>query len=108
MYISKSLVLLVGLTFLTAAVPAGQRKAPPPTKVEPVTETINGTAITDPYRWLEDQKSPETRAWINAQNEYTKSLLDSFPGRSRIHDRLEQLMKIDVIAPPSEHGGKYF
>src|SRR5262249_43310004 len=108
MYVNKSLVLLVTLTFLTAAVPAGQRKTPPPTKVEPVTETINGTAITDPYRWLEDQKSPETRAWINAQNEYTRSLLDSFPGRARIHERLEQLTKTDVIASPFERGGKYF
>ncbi|HEY4962017.1 MAG TPA: hypothetical protein VII29_14245, partial [Terriglobales bacterium] len=34
---------------------------PPPTKVEPVADTVNGVAVTDPYRWLEDAKSPATR-----------------------------------------------
>lgn len=108
MLLKKTLVAFLVLACLVAAVPAQKRGTPPQTRVQPVTETIHGTTITDPYRWLEDQNSPETRAWINSQNEYTKSLLDSFPGRARIHERLEQLMKIDVIAPPFERGGKYF
>src|SRR5947207_1041355 len=40
---------------------------PPPTVSQPVTETVSGHALTDPYRWLEDQNSLETRSWIDAQ-----------------------------------------
>jgi prolyl oligopeptidase len=87
---------------------AQEHKAPPSTRVDNVTETIHGVTITDPYRWLEDQNSPDTRAWINAQNDYTRSMVGSFPGRNRIHQRLEQLMKVEAIDTPFERGGRYF
>jgi protease II len=60
------------LTWVALAVPPG----PPKTRTDDVKEVLHGTEIVDPYRWLEDQKSPETRAWIDAQNAYTRSLLD--------------------------------
>ena len=47
----------------------------PPTRAGRVKETIHGVKITDPYRWLENQDSPETRAWIAAQTKYTQSIL---------------------------------
>ena len=103
---------LVGLTLAVVlgspSFAAQEHKAPPKTEIDNVTETIHGVTITDPYRWLEDQNSPETRAWINAQNEYTNSMLSGFGGREKIHQRLEQLMKIDVIDAPFERGGRYF
>ncbi|HYL97827.1 MAG TPA: prolyl oligopeptidase family serine peptidase [Blastocatellia bacterium] len=80
----------------------------PKTRVEPVSEEIHGVNITDNYRWLEDQNSPETRAWINEENQYTKSLLDSVAGRNQIHQRLEKLIKVDTISSPFELGGRYF
>ncbi len=49
--------------------------APPPTPVKPVTETIGGRTVTDNYRWLEDAKSPETRAWVIEQERYTQEYL---------------------------------
>jgi prolyl oligopeptidase len=101
-----ALALLISQTGLSSA--AQEKKAPPSTRVDNVTETIHGVTIADPYRWLEDQNSPDTRAWINAQTEYTRSVLGSFAGRDRIHQRLEQLMKIDVIGEPIERGGRYF
>ena len=85
-----------------------EQKGPPPTRVDNVTETLHGVTIVDPYRWLEDQNSPETRAWINAQNEYTSSILGSLPFRNQIHDRLTQLLKVDTINTPFEKGGRYF
>ena len=45
---------------------------PPPTPAHPVNDEYQGMQIEDPYRWLEDAKSPETRAWIDAQNKYTQ------------------------------------
>jgi prolyl oligopeptidase len=85
-----------------------QQKGPPPTRVDKVTETLHGVTIVDPYRWLEDQNSPETRAWINAQNEYTASILGSLPFRNQIRDRLSQLLKVDQINTPIAKGGRYF
>lgn len=87
---------------------AQEHKAPPATRVDKVTETLHGTTITDPYRWLEDQNSAETRAWINSQNEYTASMLGSLPFRDHIRERLTQLLKIDTISVPIARGGRYF
>jgi prolyl oligopeptidase len=101
--------LVIASILIAQAGALGQaQKAPPPTRVVNVTETIHGVTVTDPYRWLEDQNSPETRAWINAQNAYTDSILSSAPGRDKIRQRLEQLLKIDIIGAPFERGGRYF
>ena len=68
------------LVFLSALCVVAQNK-PPASAVHPVTENLHGTAVTDPYRWLEDQESPETRAWIDAQMKYTRAALSEI-GRS--------------------------
>src|SRR5688572_7289892 len=84
--------------FLVSAQHALIKSPPPPkTRVENNTETVHGVKVADPYRWLEDQDSPETRAWIAEQNRYTESILGSLPGRDAIQKRLEQLLKIDTI-----------
>jgi len=104
-----TLTLLAGLIIQASFLATAQEhKGPPKSRTDNVTETIHGVTITDPYRWLEDQKSPETRAWIDAQNEYTQSLLGAVPGRARIKQRLEELLKIDTIRVPVARGGRYF
>ena len=80
----------------------------PKTKAVPVTETLHGVTITDPYRWLEDQNSPDTRAWIEEQMKYTKSLLDPLPQREWLTRRLGELMRTDRTGTPTFRGGKYF
>src|ERR1051326_4583034 len=72
------------------AAPARFSPAPPPTEKKPVTETLNGLTITDPYRWLEDQNSPETRAWIDRENAYTDTVLGSRPEKGVFSRRIEQ------------------
>lgn len=81
---------------------------PPETRAVPVTETLHGTAITDPYRWLENQDAPETRAWVDEQNRYTHGLLNAYPGRAAIRSRVEQLLRVDTISTPLVRGGRYF
>lgn len=96
---------VVGLLFCCIAASVAE---PPKTKVDAVTETINGVAITDPYRWLEDQNSPETRAWVKAQMAYTQSLLAKVPQRERIRRRLGEIIKVETMSPPRERNGLYF
>src|SRR5258708_2328364 len=73
--------------------------APPKTTVNEVKEMVQGTEIVDPYRWLEDQNSPETRAWIEAQNAYTDSLIAKFAGRDAVRQEGSALMKTRTITP---------
>ena len=81
---------------------------PPAARIDGTKETIHGVTILDPYRWLEDQNSPETRAWIDAQDLCTSAALDSFPGKAAITKRLSELMKVDSVELPRERNGWYF
>ncbi len=81
---------------------------PPQTRTDVVVDMLHGVEVPDPYRWLEDQESAETRAWIEAQNAYTDALLDSVPGRDGLRARFAELMEIDQIRVPTEAGGRYF
>ncbi|HEY7114274.1 MAG TPA: prolyl oligopeptidase family serine peptidase [Thermoanaerobaculia bacterium] len=96
---------VAALALLAAAAPAA---GPPPTRKVDVRETVQGVEISDPYRWLENQNSPETRAWIDAQNAYTKRVLAAVPGRGALEKRLGELLKVDVVTTPTERGGRYF
>ncbi len=81
---------------------------PPPTRTDPVTEVFDGVTITDPYRWLEDQNAPATRAWLSAQDKFARAYLDAIPGRDQLHKDLAALLKIDSLSAPIARGGRYF
>ncbi len=105
-------VAAAALLYAAAALPLvhaqeAARKAPP-TRTDNVKERLHGVEVTDPYRWLEDQNSPETRAWIDAQNKFTQSLIGHLPGREAIEKRLGELLKVDTVGTPIERGGRYF
>lgn len=85
-----------------------QQSAPPPSRRNDVVDVMHGVSIHDPYRWLEDQNSPQTRAWINTQNTYSRSILGKLAGRGQISRRLGELMKVDSIQVPMERNGRYF
>ena len=82
--------------------------APPVTRRDDFHETLHGVDIVDPYRWLEEQGAPETRAWIDAENGYTHALLDDRPGRGAIKRRLLELSRIDSQGLPGVHGKHVF
>jgi prolyl oligopeptidase len=111
----KKLALLVFSLLIFAPLIAGDNSsvssgvpAPPKTAVNEVREMIHGTEIVDPYRWLEDQNSPETRAWIDAQNAYTDSLLAKIPARAALQQQVSALLKIDGMGIPLVRGNRYF
>ena len=81
---------------------------PPKTRVSAVTETFGRVAITDPYRWLEDQNSPETRAWVKEQMAYTQSVLAKAPQKGRMHKIVADLLKVDTETQPVERNGRFF
>ncbi len=105
-FLSLLLILLfaTGLAQAPISAPAG----PPKTEVNEVKEMVQGVEIIDPYRWLEDQNSSQTRAWIEAQNSYTESLLAKVPGRDELKEKISKFLKIDAMGTPIARNGRYF
>jgi len=81
---------------------------PPFSVIEPVTDILHGVAITDPYRWLEDQDSARTRAWIDEQTRYARSYLDHIPGRQRIRERIREFLAVETYDSLQRAAGRYF
>jgi prolyl oligopeptidase len=73
-----------------------------------VVDELFGERIPDPYRWLEDGASPETRAWTEAQNALTESWLAASPERPAIRARLAELLAIGALGTPVPVRGRYF
>src|SRR5689334_6755479 len=78
----------------------------PHTRKGDVVEDYHGTKIADPYRWLEDDNSPETKAWVEAQNKVTFGYLATIPGRDRIKDRLTKIWNYEKFTAPGKEGGR--
>ncbi len=73
-----------------------------------VVEDYHGTAVADPYRWLEDDNSAETAAWVEAENAVTRNYLEQIPYRNAIKDRLTKLMDYPKEGLPTKVGDYYF
>ncbi len=71
-------------------------------------ELLHGVKIQDPYRWLEDQESERTRAWLSLQAERTRAYLGGIPGRDRIRRRVEELLQITNCREPREVANRCF
>ena len=69
-----------------------------------VVEDHFGHRIADPYRWLEDPNSAETKAWVEAENRLTSGYLQNLPQRARIRERLTSLWNFERFSPPSKEG----
>ncbi len=84
--------------------------APPPTAIDPVIETLHGQEIVDNYRWLEplERESTAVKTWTTKQNEFTRAVLDSRPGRDILEERLSELMQIGSVSSPTMRGNLYF
>ena len=81
---------------------------PPGARSEDVVDVLHGVPVADPYRWLENADSAETRAWVDAQNAFTRAALDAVPGRDAIHARLDSLLTTGSVGTPVLRGARYF
>jgi prolyl oligopeptidase len=102
------------LTFLVGAIGMSSALADPieypKARREDRVETLHGTAVLDPYRWLEDdvRTTPEVKAWVEAQNKITSAYLAAIPQRAAVQKRITDLWNYEKYTPPSKVGGKYF
>ena len=105
----RKIILFALPVFLLFACETQTKKEPIPVNY-PVTAqadsvyTYFGTELKDPYRWLEDDRSPETEAWVTAQNKSTFGYLEKIPFRNDLKNRLEKLWNYEKIGTPFVEG----
>ncbi|HZP66580.1 MAG TPA: prolyl oligopeptidase family serine peptidase [Rudaea sp.] len=87
---------------------AMSKNAYPAAKTVAQVDDYHGTKVADPYRWLEDIDSPDTRAWIEAENKLTFERLNRIPGRDRLKRRLTELWNYERYGAPEKYGSRYF
>jgi len=102
------LFFLVTSFFLLSLAVSQEAQGPPVARRDDVKEVIHGVTVEDPYRWLEDQNSQETREWIAAENKYTQSQIGDLPTRPYIEKRLSELLKVDNYKETFERTGRIF
>jgi prolyl oligopeptidase len=100
--------LLAGLLVGCATQQSSVKLKYPKTAKTNVVDHYHGTEVADPYRWLEDDNSPQTKAWVEAQNKVTFAYLNEIPGRDAIKERLTQLWNFERYGVPFKEGDRYF
>ena len=104
----ETLKTLIPVTLLMSSTLNAQSITYPPARKGDVVDDYHGTKVADPYRWLEDVDSPETRSWVEAENRVTFAYLQQIPERERIRTRLTQLWDYPKYGAPFKKGGRYF
>ncbi len=100
----RSAVALAPLLFITSS-PALDY---PETPRGDLVETLHGTEVADPYRWLEAIDSEDAAAWVSAENVVTDAYLATLPSREKLRSRLEALWDYDRIGVPRQEGPRLF
>ncbi len=80
----------------------------PKAKTVDQVDDYHGVKVADPYRWLEDTDSADTRAWVEAENKVTFGYLEQIPYRKAIRERLTKLWNFERFNVPRQQGGRYF
>ena len=99
--------LIAGMALVVSAADQPKLNYPVANKVDQV-DDYHGVKVADPYRWLEDPDSPDSRAWIEAENKVTFDYLEKIPERQAIHERLKELWNYERFTTPGKQGGRYF
>ena len=93
---------------VTAVLSAQSPLSYPATRKGDVVDDFFGTRVADPYRWLEDDNSAETKAWVEAQNQVSFAYLAQIPERTKIQDRMTKLWDFEKYSAPFKRGKRYF
>ena len=99
---------LLSFLFLSLPLLLNAQLQYPETKKGDVAENYQETKVSDPYRWLEDDNSPETKDWVKAQNKVTFDYLAGIPQRDKIRKRLEELWNYPRYSSPFKKADSYY
>ncbi|HEY4212072.1 MAG TPA: prolyl oligopeptidase family serine peptidase [Steroidobacteraceae bacterium] len=99
--------VLSGLAGVVANAAPTKLAYPPAQRGDHVDE-YHGVKVPDPYRWMEDIDSPQTRAWVAAEAKLSSSYLGALPGRDEIARRLQRIWNYERWSPPEKYGANWF
>ena len=102
----KFFLILIGFAFLFNLTSAQNLKYPQIKKVDQV-DNYFGVSVSDPYRWLEDNNSDETKAWVDAENKLTQDYLSKIPYREAVKKRITDLWNYEKFSAPYKVGENY-
>ncbi len=105
---SLFIVPIVFVMIVSGCMPERQKIKYPEAKKDTVVDVYFGTEVSDPYRWLEDDQSAETAAWVQAENKITFDYLSKIPFRDALKQRLETIWNYPKLGVPFKKGGRYF
>jgi len=108
---ATSLLVLAAIAGAQSTMPVSSTEPPihyPQVKTVDHVDDYKGVKVPDPYRWLEDLNSPETKAWVDAQNAVTNAYLDRIPERTALKERLTRLWDYERYGVPELKAGRYF
>jgi len=100
--------ILSGLLFTGLCLNSPAQITYPVSKTVRQSDVYHGVTVEDPYRWLEDDNSAETKAWVAEQNAVTNAYLATVPYRGKIRERLTELWNFDKMTPPFKKGKLFF
>ena len=104
----KERILLMSALITASAVTTQARINYPDTRRVDTVDTYFGTQVPDPYRWLEDDNSPETEAWVAAQNKVTQNYLSKIPFRKDVKKRITELANYEKMGAPFKIKDKFY
>jgi prolyl oligopeptidase len=104
----KILTILLVMTIAAELQAEAQELQYPVTRKVDQVDDYFGVKVPDPYRWLEDDYSEETKRWVEAQNKVTFAYLEKIPFRKQLGERLEELYNYPKYSAPSRKGKYYF
>src|SRR5579859_19994 len=103
-----SFAWLSAFTVAAAPDPSSAKLSYPVTAKTNTVDDYHGTKVADPYRWLEDDNSPATKAWVEAENKVTFGYLEKIPERAAIKQRITDIWNYERFGVPFKEGGRYF
>ena len=103
----KTILLLSGIMVMSCTPQQKKLTYPKAEKVDTV-DVYFGTEVADPYRWLENDTSAATAAWVEAENKVTNEYLAQIPFRKQLLERLTNLANYEKIGAPFKKHGKYY
>ena len=101
-------ILLMSMSVMATSMVQAQGLQYPKAEKDGTVDEYFGVKVSDPYRWLENDTSAQTAAWVEAENKVTNAYLQKIPFRDKLLKRLTELSSYEKIGAPSKHHGKWY
>ena len=104
----KKQLLMTMATVLLSTSASAQGIQYPKADKDGTVDNYFGTEVADPYRWLEDDTSAKTSAWVEAENKITNAYLSKIPFRQKLLKRLTEVANYEKLSAPRKHHGRWY